>query len=463
MATEMAEPYLDVNGDVIINGDLDLVSDATLILSGDFEVNRADNPFLTGFTAGNSTVIFDGTAAQEITSASLTGLFEFFYNITIDNPTTVSIDATAFTLLSLDNILDPRQGTFNSNDVARLRAQSNLYARVAAGNGNTSGDFIVEKRLSNTNEGWRHMALPVSKAWGSAGWSGISLLFNGHTPANQINVKSWNSSPSGTADYAFGWQDADGSAALGFTNPYAVYLNTNNAIHTVNQVFSCKGPLSTILKDQAWTLDFTRAPEDLSGSNPDAKGWNFKANIWAALIDVQALLSDASFEPAYKAVHVYNSVIGAYQAILLDNTVTKIPYNTTGPDIDDADANIPPFQGFWVKADQANQGIAITSATMQTTAFKNTLNEQFMKKRPELIRLNVFDQDSLWDQLVVYFDLGKTREFDDVGDAYFLRSQRETTPIFYGMEGGSKASIIGRPLNETDSIQVVFGSTKESK
>ena len=97
---------------------------------------------------------------------------------------------------------------------------------------------------------------------------------------------------------------------------------------------------------------------------------------------------------------------------------------------------------------------------MQTTDFKNQANEQFMKSKPELFRLNVFDTDSLWDQIVVFFNRDATRGFDNVGDAYHLKSPNENVPSFYGLEGNSAASIIGRPATILDSVEISYASTK---
>jgi CRISPR type III-B/RAMP module RAMP protein Cmr1 len=94
---------------------------------------------------------------------------------------------------------------------------------------------------------------------------------------------------------------------------------------------------------------------------------------------------------------------------------------------------------------------------MQSTVIKG---QNFMKQEYPIVRLDVIDADSIADQLVIYFDESTSRQFDLVGDAYYLPSMRKDAPRFYALEGNSKASIVGRPVDVTDSVQVVFGSTK---
>ena len=451
---------VDCDGDIEVQGVLDLDFSATLEVGGDFVSNTAG----TNIQRGNSTVVFDGTAAQQIRRDVASNSAFGFYNMIVNNAAGVTIDNTYISSLTIYNVLTPQAGAFSTGDVLILNALSPTnFARVAYGLGDIVGDVTVEKRLSSTNAGWRQLSMPLNEQWQNGDWTGISLLFDGHTPANQINVFSWFSGQFTAPDYARGWiPGAPGQ--LGLTSARAVYLNGSSSIHSVSQTFSCRGALNDNAASIGYALSYTRDPQDLSGSNPAAKGWNFIANPWAAFIDVQTLLTSTSFnafEPSYKAVHVYNSLLGQYQAILLDNTVTKQVWNTNGPDIENADANIPPFQAFWVKADAPGQAITLYRDEMQTVNAANSLNEQFMKKTPDVLRLNVFDKDSLWDQLVVYFDEGKTRNFDMVGDAYYMYAPDDHFPVFYALEDNISASMVGRQPDMTDSVEVVFGSAKE--
>ncbi len=457
-----ADPGVDaeftVDGDLTIEdgGKLTAVNDARFFVSGDIHYED-DAPFVYG----TSIFTLNGTAAQQITNTTTTNNFPF-YSLVLNNSTGFTINTTSDANVEVYDILDVQSGQLTTNDNLTIEATSpTSYGRVAYSPvvNPIVGKTTVKKTLSNTNGAWRQLSMPLEGRWEDGNWSGITFNFSDHLPANEINTYSWKSSgPGGIAD---GWLPAAGTATSG--TPLSIFNAGGSAKVDISQTISCKGELRDNIASFGVSLNFTRDPADLSGTDPAAIGWNYIPNPWASLIDVQTWLTSASFDafgPAYKAVHVYNSVTGQYQAILLNNTVTKINWNTDGSDIDDADANIPPFQAVWVKADAAGQVVTLYKNEMQTTDFKNQANEQFMKQKPELFRLNVFDSDSLWDQIVVFFNRDATRGFDNVGDAYHLKSPNENVPSFYGLEGNSAASIIGRPATISDSVEISYASTK---
>ena len=86
----------------------------------------------------------------------------------------------------------------------------------------------------------------------------------------------------------------------------------------------------------------------------------------------------------------------------------------------------------------------------------------FMKREFPIIRINAFDGDSLWDQLVIYFNARSTRNFDLDGDAYYLPTQNKELPIIYAKEGDAQASIVSRPAITADSVEISFGASFNS-
>lgn len=451
---------LHCDGDLEVQGILDLDHNATLVLGGDFISSTAG----TNIQRGNSTVIFNGTSAQSIRRGISSNSNFGFYNLTLNNAAGLTINPTNIPTFTVYNILTPQLGTLTTGDVLVINALNPTnYGRIAYGNGNFSGEVIIEKDLSNTNAGWRHLSMPFGGAgdtWGSITKNDIELLMNNHSPANQINCLSWNSLPSGNADYASGWQPTQTTST--FTTAVAAYLNEAVALHAVSALFSFKGTLHN-QTSIPFSLAFTRDPDDATGLNDAAVGWNFIPNPWPALVDVNALLNDADFEPAYKAIHIYNAVNGTSQAILRDNNVTKVGYNASGTTLLNATVNVPPLQAFWVKADQTGQQIILKAATMQSVEQPDVANAVFMKREIPIIRINAFDGDSLWDQLVIYFNAHSTRNFDLDGDAYYLPTQNKELPIIYAKEGDAQASIVSRPAITADSVEISFGASFKSQ
>lgn len=129
---------LIVEGDLIMDGDLTCEDDAIIELTGNFQRNN------NGFTHAQSTFVFNGTSAQEITrTAGTSNYSETFYNFTLNNPTSLTIVDAEVGLISIQNILNPVDENLNTNDKLLLRALSTNYARVAAGDGDVVGEVTV--------------------------------------------------------------------------------------------------------------------------------------------------------------------------------------------------------------------------------------------------------------------------------------------------------------------------------
>ncbi len=457
---------LDCDGTIIIEGSvptltkyatLNLDENATVKCGGDFIKDGTRATFGIG-NIGLSTLIMDGTAPSQISGGTTGSATSFsLYNLVINNLAGVTINTSHLGTLTVRNIVTRQSGTFSTNNALILNASSATnYARVSYGSGVVSGDVLVEKRLSNNSASWRHFSMPIASTLAAANWNGITLLKNDHSPSNQVNTFVYNAAPSGVSDYAFGQQQAAPTGNQ--TDAYMIYSDQADGLHLLPSTsISVKGPLNQ--GDFLNTLEFTRDTADNPATNDDAKGWNFIPNPWAALININALLTDATnFTPAYKAVHVWDVFSQGYSAIL-GNGVTKINYGAAGSNYVAATSNLAPFQAFWVKADAPNQVCNLIESTMRTTNYAD--NVVFMKTAPETIRLNIFDRDSLRDQLVIYVDEAASRSFDLAGDAYYFSSQNKQVPVFYAREGESRASIVARPLAITDSVIVTFGSPKE--
>ena len=385
------------DGKLTIGGDLAIADGARLFFTSEGIVELAGN-----MTYGNNpiiynqgTFVFNGTSAQTITQTAGT-IAPRFYNLTVNNAAGVTLSSLNAQIIKVFNVLDIAKGTLTTNNVLMLATENTnpiTYGRIAThASGAFIGDVIVEKRLTNLNTGWRQMALPVNGDFGSVVKNNITLLLDNHVTANERNTYWWNPTPSGTGDYATGWTQA--GSGDGNNQAFAAFFSSTDGVRVVGNpsatnpdfqnIFSFTGtPNSGYILN---SLAFTRDPADASGSNADAKGWNFIANPWPAMVDVDVLLNDAThFTSGYKAVHVWNAVSQQYEAISASGV--SINYNTAGPELDRTTVNIPPMQGFWVKASAAGQVANLVESTMRTTEVLST--PAFMKTVPEHFRLNV--------------------------------------------------------------------------
>lgn len=461
------------NIDVADGGALNTTGDAVIELKGDINLRST-----AAFEHANSTLILNGSAAQNINLLD-NAFDERLYNLTINNTAGVSLNAAnTNTKLYINNILTPESGTFTTNGDLILRNTSTIRGRVAHGAGTILGEVRVEKLFLSGFAGWRQLSLPVqfSLSSGTTNWDDftnrLGILLDGYTPAIRLNTYVYDATDAdglGGSDYAKSWRPA--TYADNHTQAFNIYLSNNADLSAWHYFGSGSLPNHIEVDGQLQqgdfnnTLYYTRDTADGSGTNPSAVGWNFIANPWAAYIDVDALLNDnVNFTSGYKAVHVWDATnatdnAGQYRAIV--NGITKTDYNTNGGDIDATGGTqtLDMFQGFWVKATADAQVCNLIASTMQTTTYQG---EKFNKKQPDLLRLNVFDADSSWEQLVVYFDESTTSNFDNHADAYYLTPQNLKIPRFFAFEGGYKAAIVGRNPEISDSLVLSFSSFNSS-
>ncbi|MCT4624264.1 MAG: hypothetical protein N4A46_11625 [Schleiferiaceae bacterium] len=438
-------------GDIQVDGMLDLDADAIVELTGDLTRNNSSSDAIT---EGNSTIIFNGTSAQEFTSTTTLPVSETFYHLTINNPSGVTINNTKIDNLNVRGVLDPQSGTFTTNNLLTLFSDSPTeYSRVAYGSGTVTGNVTAQKSLTNTDAGWRQISFPVVATQATANWSGISILRNDHSTASEINAQRWDGTSSGNGDYGEGWIYLD--PADDWLIPANVFIDGTSATFNAQAKFSVQGVLNEVT-NQTFILENTRDPKDLSIPDDDSKGWNHIPNFWPSMVDVTTLLNDVDFDPSYKAIHVWDAVNGNYRAILKTGVSQKVDWNTDGADIVDEGANIPPFQSYWVKANTDGQSIVLKASDMKSTVQKSEEDERFMKKSPDVARLTMVTQDSSWQQVVVHFDDEASSNFDLAYDGYYLRSQADGVPNFYGIEENKRTAIVARNKFISDSIPVHF-------
>ena len=440
---------LTIEGDLTIEngGKLAAVDDARFFVSGDINYTAT-----AGFTRAQSIITMNGTAAQDISNTANNEDLQV-YDLVLNNSTGLTLGASnsGTANLGVFNVLTLTSGALTTNGYLTIESFNNAgtieYGRIATHAPAISGLVSVTKTLTNTTTGWRQLSVPVT---GTITSSDITLLLSSHVPANQRNTYFWDSTAGASPDYAKGWAEA---ASVSNAAPFFAFLSGTNGVHTVANQFSITGDAST--GDRTNNLEFTRDPADVGGANADAKGWNFIANPWPAMVDIDVFLNDGTnFTSGYKAVHVWNSVASQYSGISASGI--SIDYNTAGAEIDRTTVNIPPMQAFWVKASAAGQVANLIESSMRSTEVLSTA--AFMKTTPDHFRLNVLDSEAGQCQMVVAFDASSTRGFDNIGDVYYLASQNESVPAFYGLEEGSKASIVSRPFVFTDSIDVVYNS-----
>jgi len=333
-------------------------------------------------------------------------------------------------------------GILNSNDFLVLTAtNTKSYGQIMNVSGTTNGKVTVEKVLSSTNPGWRELYLPVQANLSAL--SGIDLLGSAHPTANERNIYYWDATDAGSG-IAGGWKPANVSTD-DQSKAYNIYgNNSNGGLHDISNQLTISGaPTNGNVFFYLYATD-----DPYGGSDPNKNGWNLVGNPYPSNLDISQLWGAMGF-PAYKAIHVYNTNTGQYEAIC-STGVSIIPY---GGAVSSSSEVIAPFQAFWVKTASLSNMVFTNSMRTTDTVGLGT----FVKQDLSILRINIHDQDGHWDQLAIYDYPGEQSAFNEQVDAYKLPGSDPSIPGIYHLSpNGEKASI--KALNfAQDSLEMNIG------
>lgn len=427
-------------------GSLEIQSNAVLSISGTNTLNISGGLSGSGTISGSTTASlnFTGTTASTLNMDQTTaGTTNVLNNLTVNN----SGGLTLANAVQVIGVVTHTAGTIASGGNLTLKSTgTTTYGQIAGtGTGTISGNITVQKTLSDSSAGWRQVSLPVTGTVG--GLSGIDLLGSGHSTANERNLYYWNATDAGS-NKATGWTAA--ATTDDQTKAYQIFgSNTTGGLHSISKSWSITGGYNT--NDRGFSGEST---EDPGGSGASATGWNLVGNPYPSNLDISSMFTTSFGSISYKGIHIYDATSGQYKAIL-NGGQSITGYNTAGGSV--ASTVIAPFQAFWVKMD--NDGTFTVDNDNRTTSATGL--GTFMKKNFDLARFDVFDQDSAWDQAVIYFADQATEGFDGSFDAYKLISHKTDVPSFYAVNADGKFAINGLPVNQSEyAVNMGFRSNK---
>lgn len=315
--------------------------------------------------------------------------------------------------------------TLSTNGLLVLNDEASLMHGTSApgGGGSISGNVTIRKRIESSSNEWRQFSLPVSSTVDDFE-SGLNTLVSNHSNSSEINVYYWDATVrSGSSNnVANGWTTA--SSSDDESKAYIIYMASNGA-HNFEDTVSISG---TVFEgDKVVDLEYTFDPGGDS-SSAIQRGWNFIPNPYPSNIDITTLLQDGNFGPTYKAVHVWDAGSGQYKAINISGLTN---YNTNGGSVFTEIAYIPPFQGFWVKADASSQQITLNNASR--IASSDSL-DNFFKSEPLCAVFKVSDKSGRQDDVKLCQLFGSGIGFDGQYDLLKLHSINLSMPNLFIME-----------------------------
>lgn len=315
------------------------------------------------------------------------------------------------------------------------------------GGGGVSGNITFEKNIGSIDKGWRGFSIPVVGTIDNFE-TGINTLCSNHTPAEERNVYYWDGSVRGGSsnNVAVGWVQA--SIADDQNKAYSIYLdNTAHGAWDFSSTVSMTGVPNDGTK--VFSLDYTFDPEGDS-STASQRGWNFIPNPFPSNFDVTDFIASIGFDPAYKAIHIWDQSTKQMKAI---NISSIINYNTGGGTILGSFNHISAFTGFWVKANAVSQEVDVTNA--HRTGLKDSLPpDTYFKAGFDIFRLTVKDAKDNIDQFSVCFKDDATEAMDNNLDIYKFKSFDDEVPTLYSVVDGDNLSLTAVPYLDNRVVPV---------
>jgi hypothetical protein len=402
---------LHIIGDAKFDDNTEIESTGMLSITGDF-VNLSSVD-LFGIDTGM--VVMKGASAQ-----NLLGDF-IFYQLEIDNPTTVSNSSGE---VNITHTLFLNAGTFNSNDSVYIKSTATRTARVAeSGGGSSSGDFIVERYVATGVNGWRMLAAPISGATLQE-WQG-DFYTSGYTGSQNPG-------------YSFTSVVFYDETQLGaFDVGYVEATNTTNSISAGIGAFVYLGPLPLTFDATGPLINGSHnfsVTNTAGGVSTDDDGWHILGNPYASAIDWDAATGWTRTD-VNDAFYVWDAQAGQYRSYV------------NGVGTNGGTSVIPSSQAFFVKSVAGSPLLtcteAVKTADEQAFIYKPT-RQQYIK-----FRVNV---GTYQDEAVVRFNDQASPSFDSEYDAAKAPSLQTYSPSIYSTTDSVAYSINTIPLESGTQI-----------
>ncbi|MCB9361780.1 MAG: T9SS type A sorting domain-containing protein [Flavobacteriales bacterium] len=328
--TVSATTTTNVN-DVTIDGVLNTLSTGNFNVKGDYTISASGNSF-------HKNVTFNGTSAQLISNASSNTVN--IKTLVVSNNNGVSVQNGKFTI---SNSLSVSDGQFsNAGGQVTLTSTSSKTAVIVNGSGGFSGEFIVQRYISQRNASWGDLSSPVSgnhlRDWDSNPSGTAAELLMCGVNGFSGDCGGWNS----VYDYDEGIQEyvavTDTSFALTPGTGVEIWLDDDGGT-LYNKTFDSRG-----------------TPNYGDVVVPVNTSWNLIGNPYQAWINYGSI-TKPSITGAY---YIWNTNNGSYDVAF--------------------SGSIPPGQAFWVES-TGDDNVTFTESSKTgsgSSTFYKTANEEIV-------------------------------------------------------------------------------------
>ena len=335
-----------------------------------------------GFITGSSTNYIKFSGSGDMTLSGTTADQTTFGNLEVD------FSSSAFKLTVPNNSYVTTNGSLLLSDSLLLEANSSSNMASLITNGSVSGIKAIVQQHISTDQ-WHMVSSPVSSA--------VSGVYTGA--------------------YLYKWNEPDSTWA--FITTTTETLSVARGYHAYS-ASAISGPTDVVFTGLLNTGDYSPTITYNAGSNK-GDGWNELGNPFPSALEWNSSWTKTNVDAT---VYIY------------DGTQYKTwNYNTGLGGL--GNGEIPPTQGFWVKANASSPSITIPNAERLHSS--NTFYKS-ADKIQDNFRINVTG-NGYSDEITLGILIGSTEGFDSNYDAYKLFGI-EDAPQLYSYNDETKFAII---------------------
>lgn len=400
------------------------------------------------FIEGTSTVTFNGTADQFITSTN----GETFYNLTV-NKTSNALKLGTDTV-SIINTLSLQDGQMTTNNRLVLLSNTTSTARIAEiTNGSISGDVIAQRYMpgGSNKRKWRYLSSPVNVGGSISltqfiddiivtGAGGATNGFD-NSPTNNPSIRTYDETVTGVVDN--GWvAPANINTSYSTATGFEVFGRGSRA--TPNPFDPTSVPLDATI-DMIGAINQGNITKNLSYTNTGlsaADGFNLVGNPYPSQIDFNAAgMVKTNILNRFWVYNPNNGAYGVYDAALNEGTNGITRYISSG-------------QSFFVKATSTGASIGfVESVKTSNTPFTYFREPKKSNNVDQILRLKVQRDSLTYDESIIVYRQGASKADIDESDAgKFFNDQLN---LYSKSSNGTNLAINIFPLPEvTDTIKI---------
>ncbi|EKB49863.1 T9SS type A sorting domain-containing protein [Cecembia lonarensis] len=478
-----------INGDFILSGTAGTTLNRSMTFGGKLEVSSGVlnagnfNHTLGGdfihnggtFNSATSTFDFNGNFTQTISGASQST----FHRLAVNNLSGVFLSSD----VRISNALNLQSGNLSVNSDASLtlentstvssQGNSIIVLEPSANYRNLSNStpLLEVRQLLQGAKGWRLLGSPVFTTYADLLGNAVTQGFAGATfPSLQPNLLWWDETDKGTSLQA--WRTPEGINEFvisGRGHYFYVFdgaslpssAGTGNYADQLPLTISATGTEVNLSSPFSFPLTFTRRDtslvatgDELTEVNQADQGFNLLANPAASFIDFHAP-NGWTKQGIDQTVYVWDPNFNNGQGKFL----------TFNGEVGDLGSGlIPPFQGFWIRANADNPVLSFSNAVKSGNS-KSFVGRVIPTEADEALNLKfALSGEGMKANSFLHFS-ESGEEGPDTKDAYQLESLTEDWLLLYtygGLRSKSPLVINHLPLpgEEQQSIPLHIAASK---